>query len=115
MEDSLLDGIDEASRFVEGTNGLSLTEVMISVVCGMAGVYDDREIACTGGRVQLSPSRELVGECRMQTGMAPCSLSMIAHRLTQYKAILAHVLPLSRFLSLPMSRPSRTMPLRRVK
>jgi hypothetical protein len=34
MEDSLLDGIDESPRFVEGTQGLSLTEV-VSVDSGV--------------------------------------------------------------------------------
>ena len=37
MEDSLLDGIDVSPRFVEGTKGLSLTELVSSVVCGVAG------------------------------------------------------------------------------
>jgi hypothetical protein len=53
MKDSLLDGIDESARFVEGTQGLSLTEVVNSVVCGVAEVHQDREIACKGRRVQL--------------------------------------------------------------
>src|SRR5215475_11344937 len=71
MEAPLLEGIDESLCFVEGTQGLSLTDVGSSVVCSVAEIYHDREIACDGRRVQLSPSRELVGERRMQTGMAP--------------------------------------------
>jgi hypothetical protein len=51
MKDALLDGIDEAPHFVEGTHGLSPAEVMISVVCGMAEIYDDRQIARKGGSV----------------------------------------------------------------
>src|SRR5262245_31572621 len=72
MEDSLPDGIDESLCFVEGTQGLPLTDVVSVVVCSVAEVHYDREIACEGGKVQLSPSRELVGERRVQAGMAPC-------------------------------------------
>jgi hypothetical protein len=71
MEDSLLDGLDESLCFIEVTQGLSLTEVVCSVVCSVAEVYHDREIACEGGRVQLSRPREVVGERRMQAGMVP--------------------------------------------
>jgi hypothetical protein len=71
MEDSALDAVDEFLCFVEGTQGLSLTDVVSPVVRSVTEVYHDREIACEGGRVQLSPSRELVGERRMQAGMAP--------------------------------------------